>query len=39
VELVEAIEAGEYPPRPVDRLRCMTCAFPTVCRKDHVEDA
>lgn len=39
VELVEAIEEGEYPPRPVDRLRCMTCSFPTVCRKDHVEDA
>ena len=39
VELVEAIEAGEYPPRPVDRLRCATCPFPTVCRKDHVADA
>ena len=39
VELVEAIEAGEYPPRPVDRARCASCAFPTVCRKDHVEDA
>ena len=39
VELVEAIEAGRYPPRPVDRLRCMTCSFPTVCRKDDVEDA
>ena len=39
VELVEAIEEGEYPPRPVDRLRCMTCSFPTVCRKDHVEGA
>ena len=39
VALVEAIEAGEYPPRPVDRLRCMTCSFPTVCRKEHVEDA
>ena len=39
VELVEAIEAGEYPPLPVDRLRCMTCSFPTVCRKEHVADA
>lgn len=39
IELVEAIEAGEYPPRPVDRLRCATCPFPTVCRKDHVADA
>ena len=39
VELVEAIEAGVYPPRPVDRSRCASCAFPTVCRKDYVEDA
>ena len=39
VELVEAIEAGEYPPRPFDRSRCASCAFPTVCRKDHVDDA
>ncbi len=39
VELVEAIESGVYPPRPVDRLRCATCSFPTVCRKDDVDDA
>ena len=39
VELVGAIEAGEYPPRPADRLRCATCPFPTVCRKEHVDDA
>ncbi len=39
VELVEAIEAGAYPPRPIDRTRCASCPFPTVCRKDHVEDA
>lgn len=39
VELVEALEAGEYPPRPVERLRCRTCSFPTVCRKENVEDA
>ena len=39
VELVEAIEAGEYPPRPVDRSRCASCSYPTVCRKDYVEDA
>ena len=38
VELVEAIEAGEYPPRPIDRLRCASCSFPTLCRKDHAED-
>ena len=39
VELVEAIEAGVFPPRPIDRARCAACDFPTVCRKDHVEDA
>jgi RecB family exonuclease len=39
VELVEAIEAGHYPPRPIDRARCASCAFPTVCRKDYVDDA
>ena len=39
VELVEAIEAGVYPPRPIDRARCAACDFPTVCRKDHVDDA
>ena len=39
VELVEAIEAGVYPPRPIDRSQCASCAFPTVCRKDHVDDA
>ena len=39
VKLVEAIEAGEFPPRPVDRARCASCAFPTVCRKDYVGEA
>ena len=39
VELVDGIEAGAYPPRPVDRARCASCAFPTVCRKDDVDDA
>ena len=39
VELVEAIEAGRYPARPVDRALCASCAFPTVCRKDHVGEA
>ena len=39
VELVEAIEAGVYPPRPVERSLCASCAFPTVCRKDHVDEA
>ena len=38
VELVNGIEAGAYPPRPVDRARCASCAFPTVCRKDDAAD-
>ena len=39
VELVEAIEAGVYPPRPIERALCASCAFPTVCRKEYVDDA
>ena len=39
LELVEAIEAGVYPPRPTERTRCASCAFPTVCRKDGAADA
>ena len=37
VELVNGIEAGAYPPRPIDRSRCASCAFPTVCRKEDVD--
>ena len=33
-----AIETGQYPPRPADLFRCTFCAYPTVCRKDYVEE-
>lgn len=35
---VTAIEAGTFPPRPVDTSLCRTCPYPTVCRKDYVPD-
>jgi RecB family exonuclease len=36
VETIEAIERGDFPPAPDDVFRCETCAFASVCRKDHV---
>ncbi len=35
---VEGIEAGAFPPRPVEPFRCQYCEYPTVCRKDYVGD-
>ena len=32
------IETGKYPPRPADLFQCTFCAYPTVCRKDYVEE-
>jgi RecB family exonuclease len=34
---VDAIERGEFPPRPVDRQLCGTCAWALVCRRDYVD--
>jgi RecB family exonuclease len=36
-ELVDQINAGEFPPRPHDPMMCTYCAYPSVCRKDYVE--
>ena len=36
--VVDGIRNGEFPPRPHDPVICRYCAFPTVCRKDYVED-
>ena len=33
-----AVESGNYPPRPADLSRCVYCPYPTVCRKDYVEE-
>jgi RecB family exonuclease len=34
----DAIERGEFPPRPHDPMMCRYCAYPSVCRKDYVGD-
>jgi RecB family exonuclease len=36
-ELIDHINAGEFPPRPHDLMMCAYCAYPSVCRKDYVE--
>jgi hypothetical protein len=36
--VLAGIAAGEFPPRPHDDVICRWCAYPTVCRKDYVED-
>jgi RecB family exonuclease len=38
VDTVDAIAAGDFPPRPDDVFRCETCSFAAVCRKDYVGD-
>ena len=38
VDTIDAIERGEFPPRPHDVYRCETCTFAAVCRKDYVDD-
>jgi putative RecB family exonuclease len=38
VQAVEAIERGEFPPRPETLSICGWCAYPSVCRKDYVGD-
>ncbi len=37
VRHVAAISRGEFPPRPVLRSLCASCAWANVCRKDYVE--
>jgi RecB family exonuclease len=38
VDTVDAIERGEFPPKPDDVFLCEMCSFPAVCRKDYVGD-
>lgn len=38
VAAVEGIEQGLFPPRPVTRRLCATCAYAGVCRKDYADD-
>ena len=35
---VAGIEAGRFPPRPVEPFQCTFCPYPGVCRKDYVGD-
>jgi ATP-dependent helicase/DNAse subunit B len=36
LETIDAIERGEFPPRPAEVFRCQFCAHSAVCRKDYV---
>lgn len=36
--VLDAVERGEFPPRPHDPIICTWCAYPSVCRKDYVGD-
>jgi ATP-dependent helicase/nuclease subunit B len=38
VEIVDAIERGEFPARPYELRICSYCAYSSVCRKDYVGD-
>jgi ATP-dependent helicase/DNAse subunit B len=35
-DTIDAIERGEFPPRPDDVWECDRCSFVAVCRKDYV---
>jgi RecB family exonuclease len=35
---IDAIERGEFPPRPDEPFLCTRCGYATVCRKDYVGD-
>jgi RecB family exonuclease len=37
-DIVDAVERGEFPPRPHDPVICGWCAYASVCRKDYVGD-
>jgi RecB family exonuclease len=35
---IDAIDRGDFPPRPDDVFRCESCAYAAVCRKDYIGD-
>jgi RecB family exonuclease len=35
-DTLDAIDAGQFPPKPDDVYRCETCTYAAVCRKDYV---
>jgi ATP-dependent helicase/nuclease subunit B len=38
LDTLEAIERGEFPPRPDEPFLCTRCGYATVCRKDYIGD-
>jgi RecB family exonuclease len=38
LDVLDAIAAGQFPPRPAERSLCGHCAYSAVCRKDYVDD-
>jgi ATP-dependent helicase/DNAse subunit B len=36
--IIDDVAAGVFPPRPRDLMDCRFCAYPSVCRKDYVDD-
>ena len=38
LDIVDAIQRGEFPARPYEVRICSYCAYPSVCRKDYVGD-
>jgi hypothetical protein len=38
-DAVERIEAGRFPARPVDVVKCGYCGFAGVCRKEYWSEA
>jgi CRISPR/Cas system-associated exonuclease Cas4 (RecB family) len=36
--VVNAVRAGDFPPRPMDEMSCRRCPYASVCRKDYVGD-
>jgi RecB family exonuclease len=38
LDIIDAIERGEFPARPYETRICSYCAYPSVCRKDYVGD-
>ncbi len=38
LDAIDAIERGEFPPRPDEPFICTRCGYASVCRKDYVGD-
>jgi RecB family exonuclease len=36
--VLDGIARGEFPPRPYEPRWCRYCAYPSVCRKDYIDD-